>query len=393
MSMLDDFLNALSSQESGGNYGAVNQHTGALGRWQVLPGNVTPWAKRYLGINMTADQFHRSPALQDKLVRAVLGSYVSKYGYRGAASAWYSGNPNLENNYNKQRYGPSIGGYVDSVMGKMGKPGSLSSVMSGIADSVKLATTNVAQSLPGMKQDPLQIAQGLVPNQQAADRKEPAAVKGLGLSIEDGIGAGQMGMNTPFGLDNPSDLADASAGAELVQTETRPRGAGAGNAGQQAAFDALSGFDSILGGGASHGKYTYFNPVPGYRPSGTWNGRANINIGGRHKALDFSAPTGTSVHAPMDGTVVFAGWDPNGSKTNGGFGLSVRIRNADGSYVILGHLSSIGTLKVGQQVRGNQSIAKVGSTGNSTGSHLHMEFRHSAWDPNSAFDFTSLFKW
>ena len=387
--MLDDFLNALSSQESGGNYGAVNKNTGALGRWQVLPGNVSPWAKKYLGINMTADQFHRNPALQDKLVRAVLGSYVSKYGYRGAASAWYSGNPNLENNYNAQKYGPSIGGYVDSVMGKMGQPGSLSSMMSNIADSALLSASKVASTLPGMKQDPLMIGQGLIPNQQATDRKEPSAVKGIGLTIEDGIGAGQVGMDTPLGLDNP-DPAGEDPGAQLVETTNDGTGRAPVDAASGMVADALGGLTSALRG---NGQYTYFNPTPGYKPSGTWNGRANINIGGRHKALDITVPVGTQVHAPMDGVVVFAGWDPNGAKTNGGFGLSVRIKNADGSYVILGHLSSIGNLKVGQRVKGNQSIARSGNTGNSTGPHLHMEFRHDAWDPNSAFDFTSLFKW
>src|SRR3546814_15715008 len=51
------FLNAMIQQESSGNSRAVNQHTGALGLWQVLPSNVTPWAKRYLGMNISPNQF------------------------------------------------------------------------------------------------------------------------------------------------------------------------------------------------------------------------------------------------------------------------------------------------------------------------------------------------
>ena len=144
---------------------------------------------------------------------------------------------------------------------------------------------------------------------------------------------------------------------------------------------------------ASNG-FKYYNPLPGFKPSGVWGGRANINIGGMHNALDFAAPKGTAVHSPLSGQIIFAGWDPNGAKTNGGFGLHLRIRLDDGNYVILGHLSSIvAGLKVGSRIRADQVLGGVGSTGNSTGNHLHMEFRHAAWDPDSAFNFTSLFKW
>jgi murein DD-endopeptidase MepM/ murein hydrolase activator NlpD len=404
MSMLDDFLNAMSSQESGGNYSSVNKNTGALGRWQVMPGNVTPWAKKYLGINMTAGQFIRTPALQDKLVKAVLGSYVSKYGYRGAASAWYSGQPSLENNYRPQRYGPSIGDYVDSVMGHMeSKTGSLTQVASGLADMAVLSAAKVQRSLPNAKIDPLEVGQGIQLDEQG-QQKEPSAVKGIGLSIEDGSGAGQEGIKSPYGLDSGSDLTE---GAQTVEVSTDPPGK---HTGGNEVFSTgsndqiIGGLSDFLGspegavaaaGGAGNpsGHYTYYNPVPGFKPSGTWNGRANIGIAGRHRALDFAAPYGTAVHAPLGGTVVLAGWDPNGASTNGGFGLSLRIHNDDGSYVILGHLSSIGNIKVGQRVEGNQVVGKVGNTGNSYGSHLHLEFRHAAFDPNSAFDFTSLFKW
>lgn len=378
MAGLQDFLNALSSQESGGSYSAVNKHTGALGRWQVLPGNVAPWARKYLGMNISASQFLRNPALQDKLVGAVLGSYVSKYGYRGAASAWYSGNPTLENNYNKQKWGPSVGDYVDSVMGKMSQS-PFTSAATSIADSVKTTAQMTAQAAPDFKADPLQIGQGLIPNDMASDRQEPNAVKGIGLTLSDGSGSGQSGIDSPLGYD-AQDATKQDAEIPGLPPTITPTSA-LSNAASSAFLGAANAVNGVK----------YYNPLPGYKPSGSWG--AYPSSGGKHLALDFAVKTGTAVHAPLSGTVEFAGWDPNGAKTNGGFGLHLRIRNDDGSYVILGHLSSIGNLKAGARVTGNQVIARSGSTGNSTGPHLHMEFRHSAWDPSTAFNFTSLFRW
>jgi murein DD-endopeptidase MepM/ murein hydrolase activator NlpD len=327
--------------------------------------------------------------MQDRLVKAVLGSYVSKYGYRGAASAWYSGQPQLENNYNPQKFGPSVGDYVDSVMKKVGSSG-FSGAMTGIADQAIMAATKAARATPGFKADPLEVGQGLVPNQAAADRQENASVKGIGMSVADGSGQGQIGMEAGMGIDDTNPLgltsalggAGSSAAVDGAQTAGRSVIDGIGDVANKAA-----GAVANLGQNGFH----YFNPVPGFKPSGTWG--SYPGSGKQHMALDFAVPLNTAVRAPIDGRVIFAGWDPNAAKTNGGFGLSLRIQNADGSYVILGHLSSIAGLKVGSTIKGGQVIARSGDTGNSTGPHLHMEFRHAAWDPSSAFNYTSLFKW
>ena len=384
--MLDDFLGAMSSQESGGNYASVNKNTGALGRWQVMPGNVPAWAKQYLGIKLTAQQFLRSPQMQDKLVKAVLGSYVSKYGYRGAAAAWYSGNPTLENSYHPEKYGPSVGGYVDSVMGKM-KSSPFTGALTSVADEAMMAAAKAARATPGATPNPLEVGQGLLPNQAAADRKEASAVKGIGMTVSDGSGEGQIGMEASFGVDsNPLGLSSpdgsSTAAPDITQTAGRSVIDGIGDVANNAAAAVAQ-----VGQNGFH----YFNPLPGYKPSGTWG--AYPGSGSKHLALDFAVPQNTAVRAPIDGKVIFAGLDPNGAQTNGGFGLHLRIQNADGSYVILGHLSSIAGLKVGSAVKGGQVIARSGSTGNSTGPHLHMEFRHAAWDPSTAFNYTNLFKW
>ncbi|GFN00656.1 peptidase [Streptomyces fulvorobeus] len=97
-----------------------------------------------------------------------------------------------------------------------------------------------------------------------------------------------------------------------------------------------------------------------YRQSGSWSS-------GYHTGVDFPVPTGTSVRAVSAGTVVSAGWA-------GAYGYEVVIRHGDGRYSQYAHLSAL-NVRAGQQVGGGQRIARSGSTGNSTGPHLHFEIR------------------
>ncbi|MFB7243727.1 peptidase [Streptomyces populi] len=88
---------------------------------------------------------------------------------------------------------------------------------------------------------------------------------------------------------------------------------------------------------------------------------------GYHTGVDFPVPTGTSVAAVAAGHVVSSGW-------GGSFGYQVVIRHADGRYTQYGHLSAI-SVRAGQSVVAGQRIGRSGSTGNSTGPHLHFEVR------------------
>ncbi|MGW0904700.1 transglycosylase family protein [Streptomyces sp. NPDC002853] len=88
---------------------------------------------------------------------------------------------------------------------------------------------------------------------------------------------------------------------------------------------------------------------------------------GYHTGVDFPVATGTSVKAVAAGTVVSSGW-------GGSYGYEVVIRHGDGKYSQYGHLSAL-TVKAGQKVGAGQRIARSGSTGNSTGPHLHFEIR------------------
>ncbi|HET6838677.1 MAG TPA: peptidoglycan DD-metalloendopeptidase family protein [Bradyrhizobium sp.] len=86
-----------------------------------------------------------------------------------------------------------------------------------------------------------------------------------------------------------------------------------------------------------------------------------------HTGLDFRAGTGDPVRATANGKVVSSGWA-------GGYGRMVEIDHGNGLSTRYGHLSEI-DVKVGDQIKIGQVIGEVGSTGRSTGPHLHYETR------------------
>ncbi len=88
---------------------------------------------------------------------------------------------------------------------------------------------------------------------------------------------------------------------------------------------------------------------------------------GYHTGVDFPVPTGTPVKSVGAGTVVAAGWE-------GSFGYQVVVRHPDGRYSQYAHLSAI-SVRNGQSVGAGQRIGRSGSTGNSSGPHLHFEVR------------------
>ncbi len=111
----------------------------------------------------------------------------------------------------------------------------------------------------------------------------------------------------------------------------------------------------------------YVLPVTGVISSG-FGWRIHPVTGERklHKGVDFAAPTGTPIFAAADGVVTDAGW------TDGGYGNIVELRHDDGSVTLYAHANSVYVSK-GQTVRKGTAIAEVGTTGRSTGPHLHFE--------------------
>ena len=86
-----------------------------------------------------------------------------------------------------------------------------------------------------------------------------------------------------------------------------------------------------------------------------------------HKGLDIAASYGTDIKAVADGTVIFSG-------VSSGYGNFIKIDHGNNVVTCYGHCSKL-LVSVGQKVNSGDVIAKVGSTGNSTGNHLHFEIR------------------
>ena len=86
-----------------------------------------------------------------------------------------------------------------------------------------------------------------------------------------------------------------------------------------------------------------------------------------HTGIDFAAYAGTHIYAWKDGVVTYVGW-------NGSYGNFISIKHRDGTVSRYAHLSGY-AVKVGQNVKAGQTIGYVGTTGNSTGNHLHFEIQ------------------
>ena len=110
-------------------------------------------------------------------------------------------------------------------------------------------------------------------------------------------------------------------------------------------------------------------PINGARLSSGYGARKHPILGytKMHRGLDFAAPTGTPVFAAGDGVIEKAGW-------NGSYGRYVKIRHTGTYKTAYAHLSSIHKkIRIGKRVLQGKTIGYVGSTGRSTGPHLHYE--------------------
>jgi murein DD-endopeptidase MepM/ murein hydrolase activator NlpD len=87
---------------------------------------------------------------------------------------------------------------------------------------------------------------------------------------------------------------------------------------------------------------------------------------GYHTGVDFAVPTGTPVLAVTDGKIENASWGKS-------YGKQV-VQKVDGGWVIYAHLDKV-RIKPGQIAKKGEIVGEVGSTGNSTGPHLHFEYR------------------
>ncbi|MFF8960472.1 M23 family metallopeptidase [Streptomyces sp. NPDC014894] len=108
-------------------------------------------------------------------------------------------------------------------------------------------------------------------------------------------------------------------------------------------------------------------PTSSYRITATYGQSGSMWSSGQHTGLDFAAPAGTPAKAVTTGTITSAGW-------SGSYGYRVVLELSDGTEVWYAHLSSM-TVSPGQKVAPGETIGRVGSTGNSSAPHLHLEVK------------------
>ncbi len=192
--------------------------------------------------------------------------------------------------------------------------------------------------------------------------------------------AEQYGVDDPYVIiDSPANDLPDIAPETLLPSGTRlfiPGGEGEiitwnapvqqDDAGNVVAFDPSSPFSC---GARSGGGTRWVNPLP--------NGTYVRGYYAGHSGIDIAAPTGTPIYAANGGPILYAGWN------NWGYGMTVVIGHGPWS-TLYGHMSSR-AVGCGQVVGAGQIIGYVGSTGNSSGPHLHFEirFRNQPQDPAS----------
>lgn len=122
------------------------------------------------------------------------------------------------------------------------------------------------------------------------------------------------------------------------------------------------------------GKYSQLPNYDGYYANPAPSARRSQKIHGAN-GVDLAAPVGTDIFAAAPGTVTVA----RGTGWNYGYGKYIVITHQNGTQTVYAHLSVVG-VSVGQEVARGQKIADMGSTGNSTGPHVHFEVR-GAYNP------------
>ena len=149
--------------------------------------------------------------------------------------------------------------------------------------------------------------------------------------------------------------------AEFVNRKTTYTAAWFQPQGGQGGYYSLDGQSLRKAYLAAPLKFTRITSGFGMRQHPVWGGKR------QHKGVDYGAPSGTPIMSVADGTVKFAGWQ-------NGYGNAVEVQHSNGRSTFYAHMSQT-TVRKGQKITQGDQIGNVGSTGWSTGPHLHFEFR------------------
>ena len=170
-------------------------------------------------------------------------------------------------------------------------------------------------------------------------------------------------------LANSAATADIAAPLRAAQAE-RPTALGSRDEQFKALFSRWQSMDGSTGSAIkSIVSIPSLMPVDGVHLSSDFGMRIHPVLGGRrqHKGIDLAGPVGTPVHAAADGTVSRADWFSS-------YGLFVSLEHVGTLQTRYGHMSRL-NVAAGQHVHKGDVIGYIGTTGRSTGPHLHYEVR------------------
>jgi murein DD-endopeptidase MepM/ murein hydrolase activator NlpD len=226
-----------------------------------------------------------------------------------------------------------------------------------------LVSINTAQKgeIENLQNDTVQIHQQLEENIKALDQIK--AIVGIKKSTEN---KEENKAAQPITTDTPKDTSDNSL-QQIDQIKTSYKELSTQLMSQRQLID--SSMTSVKK------QMAYLNAKPSINPVNTrvtagYGTRRNpfTNRGSEfHKGMDFAGEIGTPIKATGNGVVIFAGWQS-------GYGNVVILSHGYGFTTLYGHCSKL-LVKKGDKVKKSQVISKMGSTGRSTGPHLHYEVR------------------
>lgn len=229
----------------------------------------------------------------------------------------------------------------------------LSRKTAGYAGIAALATTGVVGSLAGPA--------------FAASEKTPS-MEDTGLNAV--VTAEDVAGDVEAQAEAQQNAADAAAAKAKAEADAKARAAEAKQKAEEKAKAEREAAERAAREEERKRLGIYVAPVEGSYISTQWHAGGGMWSSGSHTGIDFHAGLGTSVHAVGAGTVVEAGW-------GGAYGNNVVIKHLDGTYTQYGHLGSL-DVSVGETVTPGQQIGLSGSSGNSSGPHLHFEARTGA---------------
>ncbi|MGP4000759.1 M23 family metallopeptidase [Streptomyces sp. 8N706] len=237
--------------------------------------------------------------------------------------------------------------------GKHRRPSRLVRSGANIAGIATLATAGAVGSVA----PPALAASGEAPAAEQTGLRQAIAA---GDTLADTIGAQARAQQ---------EAADEAAARAKAEAEAKKRAAEARREAEAKAKKAREAKVRAAREAERKRLNAFVLPVRGSYVSTGYQSSGGAWSSGSHTGIDFHASSGTSVHAVGAGTVVEAGW-------GGSYGNNVVIKMKDGTYTQYGHLSSVG-VSVGETVTPGKQIGLSGSTGNTTGPHLHFEARTS----------------